>query len=62
MFIWAIPGSMVLLPFLAWFLDRRCRKSARSSAAGSTRNKRRPARCCRCTGLAARLTAGAGVR
>jgi hypothetical protein len=26
LFIWAIPGSMVLLPFLAWFLDRQ-RKS-----------------------------------
>lgn len=23
LFIWAIPGSMVLLPFLAWFLDSR---------------------------------------
>jgi len=26
LFIWAVPGSMVLLPFLAWFLDRQ-RKS-----------------------------------
>jgi hypothetical protein len=26
LFIWAIPGSMVLLPFLAWFLDRRQKK------------------------------------
>lgn len=23
LFIWAIPGSIVLLPFLAWFLDTR---------------------------------------
>jgi hypothetical protein len=23
LFIWALPGSMVLLPFLAWFLDSR---------------------------------------
>ena len=23
LFIWALPGSMVLLPFLAWFLDRQ---------------------------------------
>ena len=22
-FIWAIPGSMLLLPFMAWYLDRR---------------------------------------
>ena len=28
LFIWAIPGSMVLLPFLAWFLDRQRRKRA----------------------------------
>ena len=26
LFIWAIPGSMVLLPFLAWYLDRRQRR------------------------------------
>lgn len=26
--IWAIPGSMVLLPFLAWFLDRQRKKLA----------------------------------
>lgn len=26
LFIWAIPGSMILLPFLAWFLDKK-RKS-----------------------------------
>ena len=23
LFIWALPGSVVLLPFLAWYLDRR---------------------------------------
>jgi len=23
LFIWALPGSMLLLPFLAWFLDNR---------------------------------------
>jgi hypothetical protein len=23
LFIWALPGSMLLLPFLAWFLDTR---------------------------------------
>ncbi len=23
LFIWAIPGSMLMLPFLAWFLDKR---------------------------------------
>lgn len=26
LFIWALPGSVILLPFLAWFLDKR-RKS-----------------------------------
>jgi hypothetical protein len=30
LFIWAIPGSMVLLPFLAWFLDRQRKKRAAS--------------------------------
>jgi hypothetical protein len=25
-FIWAIPGSVILLPFLAWFMDSRRRK------------------------------------
>jgi hypothetical protein len=30
-FIWAIPGSMLLLPFLAWFLDRQRKKRARSA-------------------------------
>lgn len=28
LFIWAVPGSMVLLPFLAWFLDRQRKKRA----------------------------------
>lgn len=31
LFIWAIPGSMLLLPFLAWFLDKR-RKNKASKA------------------------------
>lgn len=26
LFIWVIPGSLVLLPFLAWFIDRRRRR------------------------------------
>jgi hypothetical protein len=29
-FIWAIPGSMLLLPFLAWYLDRQRKKRAKS--------------------------------
>lgn len=29
LFIWAVPGSMVLLPFLAWFLDRQRKKQQR---------------------------------
>ncbi len=28
LFIWAIPGSMLLLPFLAWFLDKRRKHKA----------------------------------
>lgn len=28
LFIWAIPGSMMMLPILAWFLDRRRKKRA----------------------------------
>jgi hypothetical protein len=33
LFIWAIPGSVVLLPFLAWFLDKRRKgQSAADSA------------------------------
>lgn len=30
LFIWALPGSMVLLPFLAWFLDRQRKKRAQN--------------------------------
>jgi hypothetical protein len=26
LFIWALPGSVVLLPFMAWFLDRQRKK------------------------------------
>ena len=26
LFIWALPGSVILLPFLAWYLDTRRRK------------------------------------
>ncbi|RAR79704.1 hypothetical protein AX018_102526 [Paracidovorax anthurii] len=29
--VWAVPGSMLLLPFMAWFIDRR--RSARERAA-----------------------------
>ena len=29
LFIWAVPGSMLMLPFLAWFLEKqRKRKSS----------------------------------
>lgn len=28
--IWAIPGSMALLPFLAWYLDRQRKRKGRS--------------------------------
>lgn len=31
LFIWVIPGSLVLLPFLAWFIDRRRRRPDKSS-------------------------------
>lgn len=30
LFIWAIPGSMLLLPFLAWFLDRQRKNRAKT--------------------------------
>lgn len=34
LFIWAIPRSMLLLPFLAWFLDKRRKyKAAKASKA-----------------------------
>ena len=29
LFIWAIPGSMLMLPFLAWFLDKRRKSKAK---------------------------------
>lgn len=32
LFIWAIPGSVVLLPFLAWFLDKRRKYRDRKNA------------------------------
>ena len=32
LFIWAIPGSMLLLPFLAWFLDKRRKRQAKKAA------------------------------
>jgi hypothetical protein len=33
LFVWAIPGSVVLLPFLAWYLDKRHKgKGARGAA------------------------------
>lgn len=32
LFIWALPGSVLLLPFLAWYLDRRRKKAQRTSA------------------------------
>ena len=31
LFIWVVPGSLVLLPFLAWFMDRRRRRSTAGS-------------------------------
>ena len=31
LFIWAVPGSMLLLPFLAWFLDHK-RKNRESKS------------------------------
>lgn len=32
LFIWAVPGSMLLLPFLAWFLDKQRKRRARDSS------------------------------
>ena len=29
LFIWAVPGSMLMLPFLAWYLDRKRRSKGR---------------------------------
>ena len=34
LFIWALPGSVILLPFLAWFLDRKRKRRLRKEAAG----------------------------
>ena len=31
LFIWAVPGSVVLLPLLAWFLDRKRKQRTRHS-------------------------------
>ncbi|MES2633637.1 MAG: hypothetical protein V4669_11745 [Pseudomonadota bacterium] len=32
LFIWALPGSVILLPFLAWFLDKRRKYRNRKNA------------------------------
>ena len=32
LFIWALPGSMLLLPFLAWFLDKKRKRLLRKSS------------------------------
>ena len=32
LFIWAVPGSMLMLPFLAWYLDRK--RKGKSSKVG----------------------------
>lgn len=32
LFIWALPGSVVMLPFLAWYLDRQRRRAVRKQA------------------------------
>jgi len=32
LFIWALPGSVVLLPFLAWYLDRQRKSRLRKSS------------------------------
>lgn len=34
--IWALPGSILLLPFLAWHLDARRKNRERKAAAGPT--------------------------
>ncbi|MBC7601621.1 MAG: hypothetical protein H7255_03040 [Ramlibacter sp.] len=31
LFIWALPGSVVLLPFLAWFLDKKRKRLLRKN-------------------------------
>jgi hypothetical protein len=37
LFVWAIPGSVLLLPFLAWFLDKQRRRKS-----SKTNNVKRP--------------------
>ena len=32
LFIWVIPGSMLVLPFMAWFLDRQRKRRERKAA------------------------------
>ncbi len=32
--IWAVPGSMLILPFLAWHLDTRRKRRSRRKAVG----------------------------
>lgn len=32
--IWAVPGSMLILPFLAWHLDTRRKRRSRRNSAG----------------------------
>jgi hypothetical protein len=32
LFIWAIPGSMLMLPFMAWYLDKRRKWRERQNA------------------------------
>jgi hypothetical protein len=34
--IWAVPGSMALLPFLAWYLDRRRKRRGSDSELGGS--------------------------
>ena len=36
LFIWALPGSVLLLPFLAWHLDARRKNRERKAAGGPT--------------------------
>jgi hypothetical protein len=31
LFIWALPGSVVLLPFLAWYLDRQRKRRVKKT-------------------------------
>lgn len=35
--IWVVPGSLLLLPFLAWFIDRRRRRPGRASPGSQAR-------------------------